>query len=173
MRPPRDSSNRAETNRVRGRVRNLERRFGANSEPILHGVCLEVSSAPDIAPSTETIIDWDTARWDTDGFWSISPHPSRVTLPFDGAYHIWGHWEVQAFDDSDALQEIVLNGSVSSLFGTSAVVVAGRTADFDQTAVFDFSAGDYIEKRVYQTQSVDINANLGQILTVTYLGPIS
>jgi hypothetical protein len=47
----------------------------------MHGVRLQLSSDETITTGTVTAIPWDAEDYDTDGFWAVSPNPTRLTIP--------------------------------------------------------------------------------------------
>lgn len=112
-----------------------------------HGAKLLLTA--DQALTDGQLIAWDTAEFDTDGFFS-GGDPTRLTIPNDGQY-------VCGFNLDGGDLSIVVPGTDQNAFGVllnSDLEIAAQGDDsvrtfasFNASVLADFTAGDIIEVR--------------------------
>ena len=100
---------------------------------------------------TDTVIIFDTVRFDVGGYSNIAAHPTRLTAPITGYYLIGG---TVAFDNGDFYCQLVLlinndfiNGQIS---GSSTSVPSGNP-NLISNAIWHMTAGDFAELDVVQS----------------------
>jgi len=117
------------------------------------GVACRLGSNFSLANSTDTIVNWDTEEFDTDGFHSTVTNTSRLTVPVGKAgKYVFGC--NATFDaNGTGLRNIAvrLNGSTiiatNTAWNTSASGNAGATI----IRAYVFAENDYIELRAFQS----------------------
>ena len=105
-----------------------------------------------IPASTWTVVQFNTARWDSDGFWNAS-NPNRLTIPagLDGVYSIGASFSLYMdYGLAFIVYAIRLNGANYLCYsryypGSPRTPYAGTIS-----TVFPLAAGDYLEFMVYQ-----------------------
>ena len=111
-----------------------------------------------ISHNTQTAIEFDTERFDTEGYHDNSTNNTRLTIPAAGHYQVGGSLilagEVSSTPSSRQLQ-IQLNGTtqISNIKMVVDVYVASDTTGLETSTVYEFAEGDYVELLVYQNTS--------------------
>jgi len=142
------------------------------------GASVYKSGNQTIAPSTQTILSWDSEDFDTDSFHDNSTNNSRFTIPAgkDGKYVITltnlylSYWDREYGYES--VIDIFKNGSLLYPI-CSPLVIGFRYVGTSASAVVNASATDYFDLRM--TQETGWNATItGGIyksrVSISYLG---
>lgn len=109
---------------------------------------VDLTSNQSIASATKTIISFDEQLNDTDDFWD-SGQPTRLTVPFDGAYYIEVR-RVFASNSTGVRQtRIYSNGNATRSYSNRGAASAGADRHV-LTSVRRANAGDYFEIEVAQ-----------------------
>jgi hypothetical protein len=126
--------------------------------------CAVYSTAQAIANNTDTNLNFDTERLDTDGFHSTVTNTSRITIPtgLTGWYVVNAKFRWDKNATGVRLLKIKKNGTeinaAPELSGSSTVFMGNELNIVDY-----FVAGDYIEFSVFQTSGGALNAYLDSI----------
>ena len=98
---------------------------------------------------SDTLITFDSERFDTDGFHSTSSNTGRITIPagLGGKYLIGANTDVTASPGAGSYCGIRLNGT--TYIATAQVVNDASYATAVTGTVYDLAAGDYIEFLVH------------------------
>lgn len=123
-----------------------------------------------VSPSTPTIIDLTSERWDTDTMHDPATNPSRVTCKRHGIYLLVAQvaWELSS--TFERVVEIVLNGS--TVIARSRKRAASNAAACLQT-FYELHPGDYVEVLVAQNTAGDLEVEAQPYspeFTVTRIG---
>lgn len=109
------------------------------------------TSMQSIAPSTPTILPFNYERWDTDGMYSTSVTPSRITCTRAGHYLIMAQVAWESTSTFERVIVVVLNGTtVIAYCRKRAAGFAGGLA----MTVYALQPGDYVEVQVTQDTAV-------------------
>lgn len=106
-----------------------------------------------ILTGTNTSVIWDSVDYDTDGMWSPTINPTRLTCRTQGLYLVVAdvNW---AFNTNGVRQiQVQKNNTTNYLLG-QILPNSGGFSDQQQVAQFvDLKAGDYIEVLVVQNSA--------------------
>lgn len=108
-----------------------------------------------ITANTNTVLTFNTERYDTDGMHSTSAATSRITCVTAGKYMIGGHINWASAGTDRRFVQILLNGSAS----LGAQELTGGATSMSVTTCWGLVAGDYIELQVYQNSGGPLNVN--------------
>ena len=143
-----------------------------SSSPTFVGCNLYNSATQSIPNATDTNFTYDSEYFDTNGFHSNSPNPSRITIPtgYGGKYLV----NVSTDDPTTSgLSTLKLRKNGTNL---KYQILSGITrSEFTKVCswVVDLAAADYLEVMIYQNQgsaaSFD-NTSLFGTFSVVYLG---
>jgi hypothetical protein len=100
-------------------------------------------------------ISWDTQDQDNDNIWTLSPNPTRLTIPGSGAkavtISVFEGWEINI----SGIRRIAIykNGSLQTgMVSDQAATLGGAIGtNFHSTFQLQVSGGDYLE--VYATET--------------------
>jgi hypothetical protein len=138
------------------------------------------STTQSTASGSLTTMSYSTERWDNGGFWVIGA-PTRLTIPVTGEYLVGGNIEFTGqlggvrygdwyANGTTIIGEHAYSGGAVHPSIAYSVVLGGCTT-------WRFTAGDYVEQRVYQNSgsSIDIIAGTASVANsndfwITWLG---
>jgi hypothetical protein len=109
------------------------------------------SGAQTIPYDTETVLQFDTTRWDTDDYFDIAS-PTQLTVPEDGIYAFGGSFAMLEVDNKWYRASVRMDGA-TFICRDAFIINQTGPANYSQKTVglYKFSAGHYIELLVYQT----------------------
>jgi len=132
-------------------------------------------SAQSISSGSWTTVTWDTENYDTDSFWTVSPNPTRLTIPSgkSGKYSLNFSAAFGNNSTGARLCKLQKNGS-DILLGQWTSATNGHDSIINGSGVLNLTAADYIEMQVFQDSGAardlyGINYN-GTFIMATYLG---
>lgn len=120
--------------------------------------------------NVDTALTYDTVRYDTGTFWS-NTHPTRLTVPKTGYYHVAANFVIDNPSSSNArvYLKLLVNGTTN--ISQKAVVLPIGTDTLIHrpvdvvTADWLLNKGDYVEAIVspdYNTASINVQASPAQ-----------
>lgn len=110
-----------------------------------------------LATGVYTAITFDSERYDTDGMHSTSSNTSRITINQDGKYHVGACVSYAPHVTGQRFVTIYLNGTTYIAY-TRPVSDAADGSYTTLACDYQFSAGDYIEVRMYQNTGGNLNS---------------
>lgn len=130
-------------------------------------------SAQSINDVTETVLDLDAERYDTDAYHSTVTNNSRITIPSGkaGRYVITGGvlWGTAT---GWFKVELLLNGT--DIIAANTQYELATSARMNISTIYDLAVADYLEMRVYQNTGGAVNISATQYyspeLALQYLG---
>lgn len=129
------------------------------------------SAAILVANATDTVLTFDTQRFDTDTMHSTSVNTSRITFNTPGVYLLsfTGQF-VAATDYTQANSYFRLNGTtpigLGGEIGTLTLNTAG--AFVAATTIYKFAAADYAEVLVRQTNTLPASRNIQNLANYSF-----
>lgn len=88
-------------------------------------------------------VSFDTAEFDTDSFFDVGTHPTRLTIPTTGKYAFGFNVSLDPINLPGGDIFVQLNGATGlASVGSDAVVTF---ESFSASGLWDFTAGDFIE----------------------------
>jgi hypothetical protein len=111
--------------------------------------------------NSEVALEFDSERYDTDGYHSTVTNTSRFTIPAGkaGKYRITGQVGWSSHASNARLSKIRLNGTTSIATVTGPPSPSGAGTDQIVTTTYDLAVGDYVELTVYQLSGTSINVD--------------
>jgi hypothetical protein len=107
------------------------------------------STTQSVANNTTMVATFDSERYDTNGMHSTSVNTGRITIQTTGKYRISGYVSyANAGNTTQRYADIRLNGS-TTLWIESRNAYNGDTTSFSLGGEYDFTAGDYLELRLF------------------------
>jgi hypothetical protein len=140
------------------------------------GCSVYASANQSINNATNTILNFNSEEFDTDGFHDTSSNTSRITIPSGkgGKYLVIGNVAWDSNGTGTRNIDFLLNGIIDIYPGSlEANNAAGFTTQIVFSLIRNYSAGDYIQLRVYQSSGGALNVLNGTNYTrfqVQYLG---
>jgi hypothetical protein len=124
-----------------------------------------------IPNATATIIDWNSERFDTNGFHDNVTNNTRITIPTGYAGRYLVTWQLGFNFNATGYREIelLINGSQfpQSYNLTTSTGYTTQSA----ALVYPFSVGDYIQLRATQTSGGNLDISATQaFISAVYLG---
>lgn len=120
------------------------------------------SVAQSIPNSVDTILAFDSERFDTDGIHDTVTNNSRLTCKTAGIYIVVASACFAASATGLRVVTLLLNGTTPIGIQTTNALVTGRTRLVAVSPPQDLIVGDYVEARVYHTSggtlTVDVDA---------------
>lgn len=119
------------------------------------GALVYHSTGQSISGTTDTVLTWDTAAYDTDGCWTIST-PTRLTVPA-GVSKVRVSASVSMAASGSTYFEIRKNATgagAGAAFPGKAAQAISTTFNIDTqvaTAVIDVTPGDWFDAKLYKT----------------------
>lgn len=118
------------------------------------------SGSINIADSTNTILTFDSERWDTDSIHSTSVDTSRLTATTAGKYYIFAHTTWQANPTGRRTLKIKLNsGDVIAFAGHPAIADVGAMTPQSVGTHYQLGVGDYVEVEVSQASGGSLSVD--------------
>lgn len=152
------------------RVRQLER--AGMPAATTHSARVRRTTNPSINNATVTSVPWQSAIYDTgDTNWSAGS-PTRLTAQRDGVYLITLNFEWTANVNGRRYTEIRLNGSTIIATCENDIEPSAGRSRINMCTVWEMSASDYVEARVYQNTGGALNINVANMeahFTITRL----
>ena len=127
----------------------------ASYQPPASAVLATNSTTQTVNTGSTTTLTFDSERYDSDGLHSTSSNTSRLTFPTAGKYTVKVYVNVAANASGYRYTDVRLNGSTVIAIDTRTAVTTdtgGGSLVFD----YDFSAGDYIETRLFQNSGSNL-----------------
>lgn len=125
----------------------------------------------------ETVLTFDSERWDTNSMHSTSSLTSRITFNTAGLYLVWGGVSfVGAADYSRIYGAIKLNGITYLALEDMEPNATTNTKYFTVDTIYKFAVGDYIEVYVSQVngaaaaRNASANPNRSLEFSATWIG---
>ena len=117
------------------------------------------STNQSIPDTTDTVVVFDTVRYDVGGYSNIGTHPSRLTAPVTGYYLVGG---CAAFPNGHYYTQIVVLLNNDFVSGQIAAMVtnaptAGTNPDLIVNTIWHANAGDFFELDVVQESGAAAN----------------
>lgn len=95
------------------------------------------------------IIPWDAETVDTDGFWAVTPNPTRLTIPtgLSGVYMVACSYRTLTIAADQAGQDCAIYKNGTRTFGTKTLTTNNDHEPAIQVVIIDHNgnAGDYYE----------------------------
>lgn len=114
------------------------------------------AAAQSLTSGSDTAIQFDSERWDTDSMHDTVTNNTRITIQTAGIYVVTGHAVFAANATGVRALYIRLNGSTRIAQQALSSASAGDTA-LSVTTVYEFSAADYVELMAVQTSGGALN----------------
>jgi len=112
--------------------------------------------------ATETVVVFNSERWDTDSMHSTSSNTSRITFTTAGLYLVGFHGVFQSGTDYiRAFVSVRLNGTTGIGRGSNPTTAAGPQVSV--STLWKFAQGDYIEFRVFQDNTASAARTLSSL----------
>jgi hypothetical protein len=122
------------------------------------GVRVYHSSTTTLSNSTITTINFNSERYDTDGFHDTVTNNSRLTATIDGYYIIAGNLTYDFHATGIRSNFILLNGTTYiAADSRRAPVQAGETSQINTGTIYFLNAGDYVEMQGFQNSGGNLN----------------
>lgn len=112
------------------------------------------STVTSIPNGAVTYVNFDSERFDTDGMHSISADTGRITFVNTGIYAIGANIGLVA-GTGRRIVDIMLNGTKELV--RIDMTPSGGEFTVSPTTVYSFTAGDYIQVRIYQASGGALN----------------
>ena len=135
------------------------------------GCALYRSGIATIPNATNTIIGWDSERFDTNTFHDTVTNNSRITIPsgYAGKYLITYQWGYNSNTNGYRELQLLLNGT--QFPQSYNLVTYNGYAQQSSALVYSLSVGDYIQLQVNQNSGGSLDAsNTQSFFSVVYLG---
>jgi hypothetical protein len=122
-----------------------------------------------------TILSWDNEDYDTDAYWTLSPNPTRVTIPTgkSGKHLLTFTVAVDPSGTGIRIMKLQKNGA-DVYYGTWADNAgSGAQSVINSSVVLNLTAADYIELFYFQNSGGGLLTGTGAAaanLQITYLG---
>ncbi len=120
--------------------------------------CRVYNSAPiTITNNTATFLTFDTERFDTDSYHSVSAATGNLVAPAAGYYLVGGCVQWDAGNTGRRACYISLNGTTTIADTGYTAGTVGDAVYHNPSCIYKFVAGDFVELGVYHTQGVNLN----------------
>jgi len=128
--------------------------------------CRVYHDASQSIPSvTDTVLAFNSERWDTDSMHDPVTNNSRITIKTAGKYIIFVHIEFQANDTGYRQMHLLLNGATYLAFQEQPTSGSGDPARLSLFTTWNFAADDYVQVRVRHNAGVNLNVISGSAYT--------
>lgn len=128
------------------------------------GASLKTSVTFSIPDSVDTPISWNTAIFDTGGYYS-GAHPTRLTAPATGLYHVDAsvYWDNHSTTNGRYIAFMV-NGAGGNRIAICIIPspVSAFTFSSNTSALLSLTAGDYVEVVAFQNSGAAMNVLNGE-----------
>ncbi len=118
------------------------------------------TAAVSISNSTDSVISFNSERFDFGNLHSTSTNTSRITVAADGIYTISGSINF-AVNSSGIRALYVRHNGTTDIAGQSAPANASNSTSLSINTIYALSAGDYVELFAYQTSGSSLNVTAG------------
>lgn len=119
------------------------------------------SANQSIANTTETVVAFDSERFDDANYHSTSVNTGRFTIPAPGRHHVGMHLRWAANGTGDRYAYFRLNGATN--IGLFCIAGNAFVSAMSFSTYYNFDAGDAVEVIVYQSSggalNLTVNAN--------------
>jgi translation elongation factor P/translation initiation factor 5A len=115
------------------------------------------SSNQSISDSTDTIVTFDSERYDTAALHSNVSNTGRLTAPIAGKYLITVGLEFASNTSGRREIRLLLNGSTIIAQDIRAGSISGITSPMTLTTVYALAQNDYVEVQVWQNRGGNLN----------------
>ena len=124
-----------------------------------YGVSARVrrTSSFSVPSSTNTVIPFSEALWDTGGFWTAGS-PTVFTIPADGVYLVGVQVIYATNSNGMRVVDVLTNASNARLNRTQVCASSGGSTALNATAALDLSAGDTISLGLWQNSGSAVDA---------------
>lgn len=115
------------------------------------------STNQSIPDTTQTLLNFDTERFDTDAFHSNTVANTKITIPFDGVYTVSAG--IEWAGNATGRRRVALQLNAGSFIASqSDQALADATAHRQTvTTTWSFVAGDFVQVSVVQTSGGNLN----------------
>jgi len=115
------------------------------------------NSNQSLSNATETVITWTVESFDTHGFYTSSPNPSRLTIPsgYGGYYLCISQLHYGSSVNGFRTNTIYVNGSTS--MAQTEIGTSSRGSSVYAIDIINLAAADYLEIRGYQDSGGSLN----------------
>lgn len=119
------------------------------------------NAALSIATATNTILTFNSERFDPSGMHSTSVNTSRITISEAGVYSLAAGVRFAANATGERLVNILLNGTtIIAQARTPANAVVSAATSIGVSTLYALVAGDYVEVQVYQSSGGNLNVEV-------------
>jgi hypothetical protein len=116
--------------------------------------------AQSCANDSNTVLAFNSERYDTDTIHDITTNNSRLTCKTAGKYNIFAGIEFAANATGFRQVSLLLNGTYQiAVSNTNALSLSITPTRINVSTVFDLAVNDYVEVEVYHTAGVAIDVN--------------
>lgn len=122
----------------------------------LPGARVYNNAALTIPHDTETLLTFNTERFDSDALHDGSTNPGRITASLAGAYVITAHIAWTANATGNRRLSIFHSGSIS-IASTSTATISGVVVRQSVSTVFHLEAGEWVEAHAYQNSGGNLD----------------
>jgi hypothetical protein len=140
-----------------------------------------------VANNTNTILTFNSERWDNNTIHSTVTNTGRLTCRTAGLYHIYGHASFASSTDAISstdtdtrarAYEIRLNGTTTlASIGTTPIASEELQTSASISTIYSLAVDNYVELRVWQNSGGSLNivsaGNYSPEFGMTYLGKVS
>jgi hypothetical protein len=128
------------------------------------------TSDQSVSTGTYTAISWQAEHFDSDSFWTVSPNPTRLTIPSGkgGKYQVNVSVQFAGVGTGDSVLRLNKNGN-----DLKVLYLKGPNGDLyiAYSQIFDLSAADYLEAFVNPgTNSTVYSGSDRTNFSISYLG---
>jgi len=110
---------------------------------------------------TDTVLAFNSERWDTDSMHDLVTNNSRITIKTAGKYAIFAHIEFAANDAGYRQMHFLLNGATYIAFNEQPTSGSGDPARLTLATLWDFAVDDFVQVRVRHNIGANLNVNSG------------
>jgi hypothetical protein len=130
---------------------------GGSGVATTNSVCAYNSADISIANNSETVLTFDSERWDTNSLHSTASNTSRLTAPIDGVYAISVNLEFDTNNTGNRYFVVKLNGATYLAAPAINATGGGLNTGMSFVRQYKLTAGDYIEVYVFQNSGGSLN----------------
>jgi hypothetical protein len=101
-----------------------------------------------------TVLAFNSERFDTDGYHDLVTNNSRLTVPSTGKYLIGGHVQFAAVAGGPTRRELHIRGYYGS---TTSLAESNDATELSVCALYDLTGGTWVQLEVYQNSGAALN----------------
>ena len=115
------------------------------------------STVLSIPNNTDTVLTFNSERWDTDNIHSTVSNTSRLTVQTAGKYYIYGH--INWANNPTGRRYVYLLVNSITVLGTQTAPTVANNMNQNINTHYSLNAGDYVELLVNQDSGGTLNVN--------------